>query len=109
MKRSEALAKVTEIKEMFTASKLLNTEVSIKFDKHEDATVIEDIILDKVTGFKLPLPERFQDGKKYTPAIFTIKTISSQLTFILEDVSLFVISEGIRIVIGERRIDVRKL
>lgn len=103
MKRSEAMSIVAEHKSKF--NDIMDALCTVSFDKHVlSDVVIQDIRLAKVTGMNNAPSKR--DGK--TPALLEIQTNCGSLFFVIEDTTIAAIHKGIRFIVGDMHIDLRK-
>lgn len=108
MKPSEATQLITEYKERYFTD-LLGMPCIVSFDVHTlPGVIIKDVRLAKVTGMKNAPDKRMADGKQYTPRLIQIETNDGSLFFVLEDITIAVIHNGIRITIGATSVEIRK-
>lgn len=108
MKPSEATQLIAEYKERYFTD-ILNIPCILSFDVHTlRGIIIKDVYLAKVTGMKNTPDKRVSEGKQYTPRLMHIETNDGNLFFVLEDIKLAIITDGIRLTIGENKVEIRK-
>ena len=109
-RRTEAKEEVQRIAELFAAL----TITTFSFGKFTYPITIQEIKLAKTSkstpgGMKNPPEMRTDDeGKQYTPPVMQITTADGLLYFILEDIEVVSITNGLRIITAANNIDFRE-
>lgn len=107
MNRSEAKQIVAEYAERFAS--YMTIPLTLSFGKHSFTdVVIQSIQLAKITDMN-NAPDKRQDenGKYYTPPVIQFNTNAGILYFVLEDINIAAIINGIRITTKAVQIDFR--
>lgn len=108
MKRSEANKLIAEYKERYFDD-LKGSRCILEFGGHRvEGIAIADVVLAKTTGMKNTPDKRIRDTKQYTPMLMEIITNEGSLLFVIEDTSIATILNGIRLTIGENKVEIRK-
>src|SRR5688572_2843659 len=96
-RRTNAKEEVEKIAALF--SPLLNKNISFSFGKFSFPIIIQEINLAKLTDMKnAPDKRKSEDGKMYTPPVMQFVTSEGFLYFILEDIEVAAIVNGLRII-----------
>ena len=105
-KRSDAKTQVGTYKTYFQS--YIAKEMVLKFDKHCFPIVIHDVRLAKLTELVNKPSSRIDiDGKKYRPPVMEVETNVGMLYFVLEDTSIVMIFNGLRIETGLTAVEIR--
>lgn len=105
-RRTNAKSEIEEIIKLFTP--LLHKKVQFSFGKFSFPITIQDIKLAKL-GDMMNKPEmRTDNNEKYTPPVMQFDTSDGKLYFILEDITVAGIANGVRIITAANNIDFRE-
>ena len=89
---------------------LINKEVHFSFAKFTFPIIIQEIQLAKLGDMKNAPDKRIDDeGKNYTPLVVQFITNAGFLYFIIEDIEVVAIANGLRIITAANNIDFRDL
>lgn len=94
-KRADATIIVEQIQALFT--KYIDKRMRLQFDKFDFPIIIHSIILAKLSDLDNKPVYRHSADKKYRPPVMTIKTNAGELHFIIEDITIAAIVDGIQL------------
>ena len=106
-RRGDAKVEIERIAELF--SPLLHKEIQFSFGKFEFPIIIQEIRLAKLTDMK-NAPDKRKDGDiSYTPPVMQFITSEGYLYFVVEDIEIAGITNGLRIITAANNIDFREV
>jgi hypothetical protein len=106
-RRTDAKVEVERIAQLFAP--LLNKTVSCSFGKFVFPIIIQAIQLAKLTDMKnTPEKRTDENNKTYTPPVMQMITNAGFLYFILEDIEVAAIVQGLRIITAANNIDFKE-
>jgi hypothetical protein len=107
-RRTDARIEVERIAQLFAP--LLNKNVQFSFGKFSFPIVIQEIQLAKLTDMKnTPEKRTDENGKMYTPPVMQFVTNEGFLYFILEDIDVVAIANGLRIITAAVNISFKEM
>lgn len=104
-KRTDAKKQVEEYK--IQLAPLLNTEIHIRFDKFCFPMIITDIVLARLSDLENKPEVRQGEEKGYRPPVMTMQTNEGSLHFVLEDIEIRNVTNGVKILTDKVTIEMR--
>lgn len=105
-RRTNAKEEVERIAKLFEC--IVDKHVTFSFGKFSFPIVIQEIKLAKLTDMMNKPDERHDEKGKYRPPVMQMNTNNGLLYFILEDISVAAIANGVRIITAANNIDFRE-
>lgn len=103
-RRGDAKTEIERIALLF--GPLVNKEITFTFGKFTFPITIQNIQLAKLTEMRNAPDKRKDDqGKSYTPPVMQFITNAGFLYFIIEDIEVVAITNGLRVITAANNID----